>query len=349
MSAHHPAAQHHPAAGPPAPARRRAGRSSYTTRSAAAPSSSRGRPSQRRAPQVAADSASTGGSPARTSSATSSATRPCGSEPPASVPAKIGIAGVVGGAARSRSGARAAGACGRTSAGTWPRRRPRASGKVAMLTRVGTMATPRSAKSGIGLLGEPGRVLDAVDPGRRPGRRSESSAKQCAVTRAPSSWAAAIASSTASRGQHGGQVAGVAVDPVADQLDPAVAAPRLPAHVGGQVAGLDLVRVVADVAAGAGDVAAGPDDPRQVLAVVDPAGVGRRARRRAAAARRPPGRSAPASRWSPRRPRRAGRVRRGSARRPVRAAPSRSTVSTSPRAGRPLVGDPAADHPQLVA
>ena len=51
--------------------------------------------------------------------------------------------------ARCRSGARAAAACGPTSAGTWPRRPPRGRGNVAMLTRVGTMATPRSAKSGM--------------------------------------------------------------------------------------------------------------------------------------------------------------------------------------------------------
>ena len=42
--------------------------------------------------------------------------------------------------------------------------------------------------------------------------------------------------------------------------------------------GLDLVGVVADVALRPGDVTAGPDDLRQVLAVVDPAGVGGRPR-----------------------------------------------------------------------
>jgi len=78
-------------------------------------------------------------------------------------------------------------------------------------------------------------------------------------------------------GPAGGEVAEVAVDPVADQLDPAVTAPGLLGDVGDQVLRLDLPRVVADVAAGAGDVPAGPDDLRQVLAVVDPAGVGGRA------------------------------------------------------------------------
>lgn len=76
----------------------------------------------------------------------------------------------------------------------------------------------------------------------------------------------------------GGQVPGVAVDPVPHQLDPAVPAPGLPGHVRDEVAGFDLMGVVADVAAGPGDVAVGPDDLRQVLAVVDPPGVGGRSR-----------------------------------------------------------------------
>ena len=73
------------------------------------------------------------------------------------------------------------------------------------------------------------------------------------------------------------QVAGLAVDPVADQLHPAVAALRLQRDVRGEVARLDLVGVVADVAPGAGDVAPGAHQPRQVVAVVDPRGVDRRA------------------------------------------------------------------------
>ena len=41
-----------------------------------------------------------------------------------------------------------------------------------------------------------------------------------------------------------------------------------------QLVGLDLVGVVADVALGAADVAPAADQPRQVVAVVDPPGVG---------------------------------------------------------------------------
>ena len=100
--------------------------------------------------------------------------------------------------------------------------------------------------------------------------RRDSSPKQCAVTRTPSSCAAAIASATAWRDQLGREVADVAVDPVADELDPAVAAVRLEPDVADELVLLDLVGVVADVAAGAGDVPAGADDLRQVVALVDP-------------------------------------------------------------------------------
>ena len=67
-----------------------------------------------------------------------------------------------------------------------------------------------------------------------------------------------------------GEVAGVAIDPVADELDPAVTAARLLAHVRDEIFGLDLVGVVTDVALGAGDVAAGADDAGQVVTFVDP-------------------------------------------------------------------------------
>ena len=68
-----------------------------------------------------------------------------------------------------------------------------------------------------------------------------------------------------------------AVDPVAHQLDPAVATRRLPLDLGHQFVRLDLGRVVAQVALRAGDVPSGPDDLGQVLALVHPPGVGRAA------------------------------------------------------------------------
>ena len=72
------------------------------------------------------------------------------------------------------------------------------------------------------------------------------------------------------------EVAGVAVDPVADELDPAVADTGLDAHPLDELLGLDLPRVVADVAPGPGDVAPRADHLGEVVALVDPAGVGGR-------------------------------------------------------------------------
>src|SRR5690606_25421939 len=78
-------------------------------------------------------------------------------------------------------------------------------------------------------------------------------------------------------GEGRGQVAFVAGDPVAHQLDPAVAAPRLLSGRCSQVFRLDLLGVVTDVAAGAGDVAPRPDEARQILTLVHEASVSRRA------------------------------------------------------------------------
>ena len=125
----------------------------------------------------------------------------------------------------------------------------------------------------------------------RSGRAAPPSPKQCAVTLAPCVVRDRDRLGERLRRERRRQVARLAADPVADQLDPAVAALRLLGDVRREVVGLDLVGVVADVALGAGDVPARPDQPRQVVAVVDPGGVGRRARSRGSAARRRPGRS----------------------------------------------------------
>ncbi|RPK86897.1 hypothetical protein EES46_20275 [Streptomyces sp. ADI98-10] len=126
-----------------------------------------------------------------------------------------------------------------------------------------------------GVLGEAGGVLDAVDArfhqvGERllgEAVRGDAGAEPVRLGDGRLDLAARPA---------GGEVPGVAVDPVPHQLDPAVPAPGLPGHVRDEVAGLDLVGEVADVAAGPGDVPAGPDDLRQVLPVVGPPGVGGR-------------------------------------------------------------------------
>ncbi len=65
-----------------------------------------------------------------------------------------------------------------------------------------------------------------------------------------------------------GQVAGVAVDPVADQLHPAVAEPGLLLHRGHQAGRLDLDADVTQVALRPGDVLPGADEPRQVVAAL---------------------------------------------------------------------------------
>ena len=66
---------------------------------------------------------------------------------------------------------------------------------------------------------------------------SACSPNTCAVTRQPSSWARVIAAPATSAGHSGAQVADVAVDPVPDQLHPAVAAGGLPLHLGDQLIG----------------------------------------------------------------------------------------------------------------
>jgi hypothetical protein len=73
------------------------------------------------------------------------------------------------------------------------------------------------------------------------------------------------------------QIPYAAVDPVADQLDPAIATLRLQGHrVGELCLVFDVDRQAGDVALGAGQVPAGADDARQVVAVVEAAGVDRR-------------------------------------------------------------------------
>ena len=222
-------------------------------------------------------------------------------------------------------------------------------GKVAMFTSVGTIATPPLDGRRDRVRGKPAGVLDAVDAGR-------DQVRQAVLAEAVRGDPGALLV----RGGHrrdedvgrpaGRQVAGVAVDPVAHQLDPAVAGPGLGADLLDQLLGLDLVRVVADVAAGAGDVPAGADDPRQVRLVVDPAGVRgaagvadqQRARRRGrprACARDVASSTAPcASRptWQ------------CASTRPGSTQPSTRTTS-APAADGCVEGQPTADHPGLLA
>jgi len=75
-------------------------------------------------------------------------------------------------------------------------------GKVSMLTSVGTMLICCAAKVAIVASVSPVACsMQSVPASAK--SWSDSSSKQCAVTRAPSSWAAAIASVRTSTGQHG--------------------------------------------------------------------------------------------------------------------------------------------------
>ena len=125
--------------------------------------------------------------------------------------------------------------------------------------------------------GQPGAVLDAVDPGLDQvgqGPRRRSSARSPGR---PAAWAAPgsprrSASGGASRGRGRRRRGAIQSPTIFTQPSPAL---RLLRHARRQLLRLDLVRVVADVAAGAGDVPTRADHPRQVVAVVDPGGVGR--------------------------------------------------------------------------
>jgi hypothetical protein len=124
------------------------------------------------------------------------------------------------------------------------------------------------------VLGQPGAVLDAVDAGVDEDRQHLGAEAVCGHL------GAECVRGRDGRGERVGrpgrrQVTAVALDPVAHELDPAVAAARLLLDVRRELVRLDLPRVVADVAPGARDVPTHPDQPRQVVAVLDPAGVGR--------------------------------------------------------------------------
>ena len=216
-----------------------------------------------------------------------------------------------------------------------------------MLTSVGTIAMPCAANCSMVAGSRPVACsMQSVPAAAK--SCSDSSPKQWAVTRAPSSCAAAMASLRTSAGQHGVEVPGVAVDPVADELDPAVAGPGLEAHPLDQLVGLHLPGVVADVAPGAGDVAAGADDLGQVVALVDPPRVRRASRRRGSAGCRRRGRPAPAARpsrrstapWASRPTWQCASTRPGS------TQPRRVCTSAPAADGRSNV-EPPADHPRL--
>ena len=125
---------------------------------------------------------------------------------------------------------------------------------------------------GDAVVGQTRGVLDAVDPGsgqrdqRRFGEAVRGDAGAVGMRRGDGF------------DEHVGgptrlQITGVPVDPVPDELDPAVPPCRLSGHLGHQPFGLDLLGEVAKVAAGARNVPPRADELRQVLPLVDPARV----------------------------------------------------------------------------
>ena len=192
-----------------------------------------------------------------------------------------------------------------------------------MLTRVGTMAMPCFANDVTVPSSRPHACSTQSVPAAARSRR-DCSPKQCAVTRAPSSCAAATACASTSAGQHGDEVAGVAVDPVPDELDPPVTRASLHPDLVDELVRFDLPRVVADVPVGPGDVSPRTDQARQVLALLDPAGVRRRTRVAQQQGAGRLGRRAPAPRPWRRRSRRVRPARCGCGRPRAREAPSRA-------------------------
>ena len=68
----------------------------------------------------------------------------------------------------------------------------------------------------------------------------------------------------------------VAINPVTDKLDPTITGSSLTIDLGNEIFRIYLSCVVTDVTLRAGDVASGTNDPRKVVAVVDPMGITRR-------------------------------------------------------------------------
>ena len=124
------------------------------------------------------------------------------------------------------------------------------------------------------LVGQPGAVLDAVDPGVEQvgqGLLGEGVDRDpCACDVRPLDRRPQRIRRPQRR-----QVADLPIDPVADELDPAIASLGLDLGGRGQLVRLDLEPDSGQVAPGTGEMPAGTDDARQVGSPVDPARVDR--------------------------------------------------------------------------
>ena len=113
--------------------------------------------------------------------------------------------------------------------------------------------------------GQPGAVLDGVDAGRDQARQ------RVLTEHVRGDPCAQLVRPRDRLGEHvvrpdRCQITHRAVDPVRRELDPAVASRGLGTHLVDELIGFDLDPEVADVAPRAGDVSAGADEPRQVVA-----------------------------------------------------------------------------------
>ena len=132
-----------------------------------------------------------------------------------------------------------------------------------MLIRVGTIGNALFDEARQVPGQQPGAVLDAVDPGVE-------HVIQGVFGEAVRGDAGAFIVGgpdgvlDGRGGKAGGEVAGVAVDPVPHELDPAVARAGLLPHGLDQTVRLHLDGEAPEVAPGAGNVPAGADDPGQV-------------------------------------------------------------------------------------
>ena len=131
---------------------------------------------------------------------------------------------------------------------------------------------PALSHSGDRLVGEPGAVLDTVDAGVHELRRGffGKAVRSDASTKLMSTSYGSLGDIC---GPQRSEIPLTAVNPVADELDPAVTRSGLTIDLGDEFFRIHLGCVVTDVALRTGDVASGTNDSRKVVAIVDPVGV----------------------------------------------------------------------------
>ena len=139
-----------------------------------------------------------------------------------------------------------------------------------MLIRVGTIGNTLFEEARQVPRQQPGGVLDAVDPGVEHVIQGVFGEAVCGDA-GPLIVGGPDGVLDRPGGKTGGEVAGVAVDPVPHELDPAVARAGLLPHGLDEILRFDLDGQARQVAPGPGEMPAGADDPGQVRALLEPA------------------------------------------------------------------------------